>query len=171
MEMRSINRKPVLILLAVSAALGASAQAAMADTRPTPPADLATGIATLPTAQVTGYQYFHVTVINNGPGPASNVVITGGWPPRSTFHCVSGDGPGCGSVPPGVSCHGPTTTNPLNCTIASLDAGSSVSLWMGFYHGFFFPAQGYCDLASATSTTTPDPNAANNTAVVCARVV
>jgi uncharacterized repeat protein (TIGR01451 family) len=169
--MTSINRKPALILLAVSAALGASATAATAATTPTPTADLATVITTLPTAQVTGYQYFHVTVTNNGPSPASNVVITGGMPPRSTFHCVTGDGAACGSVVPGVTCKPPTTTAPLTCTIASLTAESSVSVWMGFYHGFFFPAQGYCDSASATSTTTPDPNTANNTAVVCARVV
>lgn len=72
-----------------------------------PSADLATAIATLPTAQTTGYQYFAVTVTNNGPDPASNVVITGGTPPRSTFYCVTGVGAACGSAS-GVMCTAPT---------------------------------------------------------------
>lgn len=53
-------------------------------------ADLATRITTAPNAQVTGYQYFAVTVTNNGPDAASNLVVTGGTPPRSTFYCVTG---------------------------------------------------------------------------------
>jgi uncharacterized repeat protein (TIGR01451 family) len=165
---------PVFLALTLAPSLSAKAMPRGGTTaQPSPAAasaDLATGITTLPTAQTTGYQYFHVTVTNNGPSRASNVVITGGMPPRSTFYCVTGHGAACGSVVPGVTCQPPTSTAPLTCTTASLKPTSSVSFWMGFRHGFFFPGQAYCDSASATSTT-PDPNTVNNTAVVCARVV
>jgi Domain of unknown function DUF11 len=158
----------------VAAPAVALSSAAAAKLKKPPPAaasaDLATRIATLPSAQTTGYQYLNVTVTNNGPDPASDVVITGGTPPRSTFYCVTGIGAACGSVPPGVRCTPPTSTAPLTCATASLKAGASVTVWMGFSHGFFFPGQAYCDSASSTSTT-PDPNTANNTATVCARVV
>ena len=161
----------VLALLALAApSWSATAQKTKQSAPAGASADLDTGITTLRSAQTTGFQYFHVTVTNNGPSPASNVVITGGIPPRSTFHCVTGDGAACGSVVPGVTCQPPTSTAPLTCTTATLKAGSSVSVWMGFSHGFFFPGQAYCDSASVTSTT-PDPNTANNTAGVCARVV
>ena len=169
--MKRIIGITVLALLALAVpSWSAAAQKTKQAPTATASADLATGITTLPSAQTTGYQYFHVTVTNNGPSSASNVVITGGMPPRSTFYCVTGDGAACGSVVPGVTCTPPTSTAPLTCTTASLKAGSSVSVWIGFSHGFFFPGQAYCDSASATSTT-PDPNTANNTATVCARVV
>jgi hypothetical protein len=163
--LQRVSRSGLIVTaLAVGAIAAPSAQAA------TGSADLATMIATAPSAQTTGYQYFHVTVTNNGPASASDVVITGGTPPRSTFYCVTGIGAACGSVPRGVTCTPPTSTAPLTCTTSSLSAGSSVSIWMGFSHGFFWPGQGYCDGASATSAT-PDPNSANNKATVCARVV
>jgi hypothetical protein len=169
----------VLVTLLALVAVAPSAPAAAAKLRKPQPealtttaasADLATRITTAPSAQVTGYQYFAVTVTNNGPDPASKLVITGGTPWRSTFYCVTGIGGACGSVPPGVTCTPPTSTAPLTCAKASLSAGTSVTIWMGFRHGFFFPGQAYCDSASATSSTL-DPNMANNTAVVCARVV
>jgi hypothetical protein len=177
-----IREKKLLALVGAAITIGISAvlvatpswSAAAQKTKQPPSAaasaDLAGGITTLFRAQTTGVQYFHVTVTNNGPGPASNVAITGGTPPRSTFYCVTGDGAACGSVVSGVTCKPPTSTAPLTCTTASLKAGTSVSIWMGFSHGFFFPGQAYCDSASVTSTT-PDPNTTNNTAVVCARVV
>jgi hypothetical protein len=134
-------------------------------------ADLVTRIATLPTAQVTGYQYFAVTVTNRGHNRALNVVIKGGTPSRSTFYCVTGIGAACGSVPSDVTCAAPTSTAPITCKLtAPLTDGSSVTVWMGFTHGFFLPGQAYCDSASASSRT-PDPNPANNTATACARVV
>jgi hypothetical protein len=182
---RDIARRQLMrrlaVLIAVSAAVvgwagtsATSGSAAAAKRGDLPAAaasaDLAIAISTLPTAQTSGYQYFHVTVTNKGPSPASHVVITGGTPPRSTFYCVTGLGAACGPIVPGVTCKGPTGTTPLTCTARSLKAGTSVSVWMGFHHGFFFPAQAYCDSASVTSTT-PDPNKANNTAAVCARVV
>jgi uncharacterized repeat protein (TIGR01451 family) len=160
----------VLALLALAGPSWSAAVQKIHQPAPAPAsADLATGITTLSTAQPTGVQYFHVTVTNNGPGPASNIVITGGTPRSSTFHCVTGDGAACGSVVPGVTCEPPTSTAPLTCTTASLKGGTSVSVWMGFSHGFLFPGQAYCDSASVTSTT-PDPNTTNNTAVACARV-
>jgi Domain of unknown function DUF11 len=171
-----------LIILAALLALGAlvastssTAAARLRTAQPTAvasttgSADLAMSVATLFTAQVTGYQYFHVTVTNNGPDPASNVAITAGTPPRSTFHCVTGLGAACGAVPSGVTCTAPTSASPLTCTTASLSAGASASVWMGFYHGFFFPGSAYCDSASVTSRT-PDPNTSNNAAGACARV-
>lgn len=174
-SLRLIILATLLTLVAMVASTSSTAEARLRTSQPAAvasnagSADLAVSVATLSIAQVTGYQYFHATVTNNGPDPASNVIITGGTPPRSTFHCVTGLGAACGPVPSGVTCTAPTTAAPLTCATASLSAGASISVWMGFYHGFFFPASAYCDSASVTSST-PDPNTSNNTAGACARV-
>jgi len=170
---RAVLSAVALVLAVFALAAPSWSAAAQTAKQPSPvgaSADLGVGITTLQIAQTTGYQYFHVTVTNHGPSPASTVVITGGIPPSSTFYCVTGDGAACGSVVPGVTCHPPTSTAGITCTTPSLKAGSSVSVWMGFSHGFIFPGHAYCDSASVKSTT-PDPNTANNTAGVCARVV
>lgn len=174
-SLRLIILATLLTLVAIMAPTSSTAEARLRTAQPAAvvstarSADLAVSVATLFIAQVTGYQYFHVTVTNNGPDPASNVIITGGTPPRSTFHCVTGLGAACGPVPSGVTCTAPTTAAPLTCATGSLSADASISVWMGFYHGFFFPASAYCDSASVTSST-PDPNTSNNTAGACARV-
>jgi Domain of unknown function DUF11 len=174
-SLRLIILATLVALVAMVAAMSSTAAARLRTAQPAAvastaeSADLAVSVATLFTAQFTGYQYFHVTVTNNGPDPASNVTITGGTPPRSTFHCVTGLGAACGPVPSGVTCTAPTSAAPLTCTTASLSAGTSVSVWMGFYHGIFPPGSAYCDSASVTSST-PDPNTSNNTAGACARV-
>jgi uncharacterized repeat protein (TIGR01451 family) len=153
-----------LALLAVALAWPVSASAA------NPSADLATTLSGSP-AHAYGYVYFRITVTNNGPDAADNVVITDATPPRSTFYCASGTSSACGAVPAGVTCKPPPgSTGTMTCTMASLPKGASVTVWMGVHLGFFFHNQAFGDSATATSTT-PDPNPSNNTATVVLRVM
>ena len=169
-SLRLIILATLLTLVAMVASTSSTAEARLRTSQPAAvasnagSADLAVSVATLSIAQVTGYQYFHATVTNNGPDPASNVIITGGTPPRSTFHCVTGLGAACGPVPSGVTCTAPTTAAPFNSRHGLAQCRRlNERVWMGFYHGLSLPASAYCDSASVTSST-PDPNTSNNTA-------
>ena len=83
-SLRLIILATLLTLVAMVASTSSTAEARLRTSQPAAvasnagSADLAVSVATLSIAQVTGYQYFHATVTNNGPDPASNVIITGG---------------------------------------------------------------------------------------------
>jgi uncharacterized repeat protein (TIGR01451 family) len=145
-------------------------------------ADLATTLASSGIAAVGGYMGYTITVTNSGPDAAANVLATdstpSGYPHQpTTFYCVGsvpkpGSGQGwCGPLPPGVSCAAPAINSPgtVTCTTSSLGAGASVAVIMAVRVGFYLHNQVTCDMATATSSTV-DPNTANNTARVCARV-
>jgi hypothetical protein len=159
--MRSINRKPALILLAVSGALGASAPAATADPTPTPSADLAT---TVSGAAFFGGASATVTVTNNGPSAAQNVTVTDTWRAGSAFTKFQGMG-----RPAGVSCTtvASIATGTATCSMPSLGSGQStvLHLALGFYP---FTGRGTLFDSATAGSATPDPNSANNTASVIA---
>jgi hypothetical protein len=177
--MRSINRRHTLILAAVSAALGASAPAATADTTPTATADLATTVTPFnvgPYAVVGATIGYRITVTNNGPDAASNVVLTDTVRPSiwsrypTKFTCVGGpSGAWCGPLPPTVSCSGLPAGSPgtVTCTAGSLSSSASMTIDVGVHVGLYSHNQLICDTAGVTSSTVGSDS--GNTA--CVRVM
>ena len=151
-----------LVAFAGTPVLPASAQ--------TPSADLATTMYTARNTPSTGVQFFRAAVTNDGPGTSDNVVVTVPTPYRGSFYCVSGTAQACGSPPTGVKCTRPTGAAPTTCTTAALATGQTMTIWVGFAHGFLLPGQGFCATGNAISSTF-DPNLANNTATACARAI
>jgi Domain of unknown function DUF11 len=163
---------PALVAIALLAAPALPASAA------SPTADLATTIIS-PTITNTGsYLYYAITVTNNGPDTASNVVMADHtpWYPWSlhptTFYCVGSGSAWCGPLSPGVWCTAPKRgfAGTVSCTTASLVPGASMTITMIVHVGFYLHNQVVIDTATATSSTF-DPNTANNTATVEARVI
>jgi Domain of unknown function DUF11 len=141
-------------------------------------ADLATTLTSSGIPAVGGYMGYTMTVTNNGPDSASNVVLTDHtpWYPWSlhptTFHCVGSGTAWCGPLSSGVLCTHPAGGSPgtVTCTTtASLPRGASMTITLVVQVGFYWHSQLICDTATATSSTF-DPNTANNTATVCAGV-
>ena len=145
-------------------------------------ADLAATMTGRGIAIPGGSMGFTITVANNGPDPASNVIVSdatpAGWPTKPTkFLCVGGvTSPGsgmgwCGPLPSSVSCTHPLVGSPgtTNCTTASLQPGASMTVVVALVVGFYFHNQAFCDSAFTTSDTF-DPNPGNNQAGVCFRV-
>jgi uncharacterized repeat protein (TIGR01451 family) len=145
-------------------------------------ADLSVAVTSSGIATVGGYMGYTIAVTNNGPA-TSDVALTDTTPSGlaskpTTFYCVGsvptpGSGIGwCGPLPPSVKCMKPGvgSAGTVSCTTASLVPGASVTVIMAVRVGFYLHNQAICDTASATSTTTVDPNTSNNSATVCARV-
>jgi Domain of unknown function DUF11 len=162
---------PALVAIALSVAPVLSASAA------SPSADLATTITSPASTSVGSYLYYTITVINRGPNPASNVVISDKtpwypWAQRpTTFYCVGSGTAWCGPLSSGVSCTTPRVGSPgtVSCASALLSAGASMTITMVVRVGFYMHNQLVSDTANAASATF-DPNTANNTATVWARV-
>jgi uncharacterized repeat protein (TIGR01451 family) len=75
-------------------------------------------------APVRGVAAYPVTVTNNGPDAATNVVVTDRTPAGATFDSVSAAG---------WSCTPPTRKAPdLTCTLASLGSGAQASLTVSY---------------------------------------
>jgi uncharacterized repeat protein (TIGR01451 family) len=145
-------------------------------------ADLAVAVTSSGIATVGGYMGYTIAVTNNGPA-TSDVALTDATPSGlaskpTTFYCVGsvpspGSGLGwCAPLPAGVKCTEPAvgSAGTVSCTTASLVPGASVTVIMAVRVGFYLHNQAICDTASATSSTTVDPNTSNNSATVCARV-
>jgi uncharacterized repeat protein (TIGR01451 family) len=158
----------VIVPLAVTAFLATSAPRASAAS---PSADLATTITAHGFSTLGGYAGYTITVTNNGPDAASNVVMTDNVPRSisplypTRFYCVGSvlpvGTPGwCGPLPSGVSC-----TRTVTCTTSSLPPGASMTIEMAINVGLYFHFQLLEDTATVTSTTF-DPNTNNNTASV-----
>lgn len=141
-----------------------------------PTADLATTITAQGTTHLGGGIGYTITVTNDGPDAASNVVMTDQIPRSmwsrypTTFLCVGSVAPPgtpwCSlPLPPEVSCITPPvgSTGTVTCSTSSLAPGASMRIFMAIRAGAYLPHQLAIDTATAASTTT-DPNPANNTA-------
>jgi uncharacterized repeat protein (TIGR01451 family) len=170
-----------LALISVFGAIAFAANPVVSASAATPSADLSTTLGEIGIATFGGYMGYTITVTNHGPNRASNVVITDPTPRYisnlhpTTFYCVGGvprAAGWCGPLPPNVLCPAPPkvgSPGTVTCTTSSLRVGASVRIIMAIRVGFYFHNMGICDTATATSSTF-DPDTANNTAEVCARV-
>jgi uncharacterized repeat protein (TIGR01451 family) len=172
-----LRKTVVRILAAVALAVSVAATAAPVAQANAQSADLATTIVSPSTTSVGSYLYYTITATNNGPDSASNVVISDATPSNmwaaqpTTFYCVGSGTAWCGKLKPSVSCTTPNvgSTGTVSCTTASLSAGASMTITMVVHVGFYMHNQLVVDTAKAASNTF-DPNTANNTATVSARV-
>ena len=127
------------------------------DQAPTSNADLSitmTGPAgTLMGADNISYM---ITLTNNGPDPASSIVVTDELSPATTFG-------GCGSSVGSCNSIGSTVTFSLN----SLASGASVNVTVFATVGCSIPPGGTQIVNTVTAESlTPDPNGSNNTKAV-----
>jgi uncharacterized repeat protein (TIGR01451 family) len=129
-------------------------------------ADLATTIsASQPRPIVGSYESFTITVTNKGPDTAQSVAVSDSWTAFSTFVGVSA------SAPLGAMCTAPPvgSRGAVTCTTRSLAHSASITVVLTVrVEGF--TNQLLQDTASATSTTS-DPNSANNTATIALRII
>ena len=142
-------------------------------------ADLAITLNQEGIAVYGGSMAYTITATNQGPDTAANAVITDHTPWNiwaahpTTFECV-GSGTGwCGTpLASGVSCTTPPVGSPglVSCTTASLPPGASMTITIVIRVGFYLHNSAISDTAT-TSSSTFDPNTANNTESVWARVI
>jgi hypothetical protein len=133
-------------------------------------ADLATTIRAYGNTTFGGYDFYRITVTNNGPDAASDVVMTDHIPLSiwsrypTTFVRVGGNST-FGSLPQSVSCTTPPvgSTGTVSCTTSSLTPSASMTIWIEVRTGVYMHNQLMADTATVTSSTF-DPNTANNTA-------
>jgi uncharacterized repeat protein (TIGR01451 family) len=159
---------PAVVALAIVAGQPPTAGATV------PSADLATTVTPFnvgPHAVVGAAIGYRITVMNNGPDPASDVVLTDSVNPSmwsrypTRFYCV-GVGVLCSPLPSTVSCTPPpptSTPGTATCTTGSLSPGTSVTISVGVHVGFYLPHQLICDTASVTF----NPNVGNDTGRTC----
>lgn len=96
------------------------------------------------------------TVTNGGPASASTITLTETLPANTTFVSLTG--------PAGWTC---TSTAPYTCTIASLAANATANFsFVVKVNATVASGTTVTDTASVASSTTSDPNSANNTASV-----
>jgi uncharacterized repeat protein (TIGR01451 family) len=168
-RIKGLTVLPALLLTASLAPPAASASSA---------ADLAITLNQAGIAVYGGSMAYTITATNQGPDTAANVVINDHTPSNiwaahpTVFECV-GSGTGwCGTpLAPGVSCTTPPPGSPglVSCTTASLAPGASMTITIVIRVGFYLHNSVISDTAT-TSSSTFDPNTANNTASVWARV-
>lgn len=164
---------PTVVVLAFAAGAVPSAEATAAS------ADLATSVTPFnvgPYAVVGAWIGYRITVTNNGPDAASDVVLTDRVNPSDSsryptkFTCLGGpSGVWCGPLPSTVSCSPLPAGNPgsVTCTTGSLPPGASMTIAVGVKVGLYLHNQLICDTAGVTSSTAgPD---SGNTA--CVRVM
>jgi uncharacterized repeat protein (TIGR01451 family) len=120
-------------------------------------ADLATTVGPTSGRMLGGPVTFTITVKNNGPDSAQNVVLSDTFSGFATFQSVS--------APSGTSCTAPPfgTRGTVTCTTGSLAPGDSVTVRVTVHAGNLGFRDIIGDTATATSTTF-DPNTANNSA-------
>jgi uncharacterized repeat protein (TIGR01451 family) len=117
------------------------------DTVLVPEADLEISKVDDPDPVVSGdYLTYTVTVLNNGPSDAENVVVTDTLPAEATFVSSSG----CAEDPDGYT----------DCTLGTIAAGASVQYTITA--GIALDTSGTITNNASVSSTTADPNGAND---------
>ena len=155
-------RRRVLAALPALALLGFAAAPAVAAAQS---ADLATTVTPSFIRAYVGESFsFTIQVTNDGPDPAAGVSVSDNWYYASTFAGVSA------TAPSGVTCTAPPTGSrgTVTCTTPSLGRNASMTIAVRL-HVLGIHNMILSDTATATSTT-PDPNTANNTASAWVRI-
>jgi uncharacterized repeat protein (TIGR01451 family) len=120
-------------------------------------------LAIVLTSDSTAYKpsttiHYDITVTNAGPSDAQNVVVVQNLPPVKQGNYISNNLPGC-PPPVGLILTCSHTTVPLLVTIPS---GGSVSFQVNF---FITGNKGTITSSATVSSSTADPNAANNLSI------
>ena len=159
-------RKPICLVLAAMAVIPTAAFAKASNS-----ADLAVSM-TENGYQVCGYSYgcqnripngydwFNFTVKNNGPSTASRVRLTdSAWNSSVTFQSLSvlSGSPSC--TTPKVGTLQPTVT----CNVRSLGPGQSFAVHLVLKTHSIMPGKTTMTNQATATSSTPDPNTANNT--------
>jgi uncharacterized repeat protein (TIGR01451 family) len=104
---------------------------------------------------------YTVTVRNNGPKQAQNVVVTDAWYNGGTLKSVT-------ATPTGWSCTG---TSEVSCTNTSLPPGASVTIAVAIHYQVGCLDNCFVVDTATVSSTTPDPVPANNSETIEVPVV
>jgi uncharacterized repeat protein (TIGR01451 family) len=111
----------------------------------------------------TGKQLtYTIQVTNNGPNPASTVVVNDTLPLGTTFFSLTNPGATCTPLFVG-------STGTLSCSYASLTSGSSVTLTLVVKVTAKGNGTNITNTATVSSATF-DPNPANNTATATTKL-
>lgn len=114
-------------------------------------ADLSITKSTSPATVTPGSPVVYtINVTNNGPSPATSVTVTDPLPAGITFFSASGTGWSCSQAPVGT----------VTCTRASLAVGPASPITI---NAIANQTTGVKNNVATIASTTPDPNAANNT--------
>ena len=108
-----------------------------------------------------GYDWFDITVKNNGPSTASGVQFTdSAWNSRVTFQSLSvlSGSPSC-TTPKGGTLQ-PTVT----CNVSSVRPGQSFAVHLVLKTNSIMPGKTTMTNQATVTSATPDPDTANNTA-------
>ena len=106
-----------------------------------------------------GYDWFDITVTNNGPSTASGVQLTdSAWNSRVTFQSLSvlSGSPSC-TTPKGGTLQ-PTVT----CNVSSLRSGQAFAVHLVLKTNSIMPGKTTMTNQTTVTSSTPDPNTANN---------
>ena len=123
-------------------------------------ADLSVTKTGPPTAVQNQQVSYQITVTNNGPSDAQNVTMTDNVPPQATFDSFSQN------AGPTFNC---TTGATVTCTIATFPAGSQAIFTLTVMTNASVSG-GMLNTANVSSST-PDPNNANNSASAATNIV
>ncbi|HMF05149.1 MAG TPA: hypothetical protein VKH17_10065, partial [Acidimicrobiia bacterium] len=141
---------------------------ATATTTVTTAADLAVTKTDAPDPVTAGNNItYTITITNNGPSDAQNVVFTD-TPPANTgnagFSLNSGPPAACGLVLLG-------SPGAPSCSFATFPSGATANITLVVKVDPLAPGGAYTNTANATSSTTTDPNPANNAASATTTVI
>jgi uncharacterized repeat protein (TIGR01451 family) len=115
------------------------------------------------TSVISGSTYNYTTTVkNNGPSPASNVLVTTSTPPGTSVELVSSTNGAVTAPPIGGS-------GQITCSIASMNVGETVEIRLTIK---VLASAGTTIICTASVTTsTPEPITSNNSSSVSTRVI